>query len=81
MSAAGRRHSEYIAARKRFQTGNYTCHICGQQPGLTPDHQPPLANFPHPNLWHGTLQPACQPCQSRQGAAITNARHTNHWRL
>lgn len=79
MGSEGRRNAAYIHARRVFQQGNHPCWL--QYPGctgigLTVDHDPPLDGT-NPTLWHGTYRPACQPCQSRQGAAITNTR--NHW--
>lgn len=82
MSSVGRRNAVYVRTRKLFQTGNYLCWICGQRPGTTVDHDPPLSTFPHPNLWKGRLRPACQPCQSEQGKQIANTKRTNptrHW--
>ena len=72
---AGRNSATYKAMRRLFQTGRYPCHICGERPGTTVDHQPPLSTFAHPSQWTGRYYPACSACQSRQGAAITNARH------
>jgi hypothetical protein len=72
-SSAGRRDAAYLAAKRRFQQGDLPCHHGCGRPGTTPDHDPPLDGT-NPALWNGRFLPACQPCQSRQGAAITNAK-------
>lgn len=81
-SSAGRRSAAYVAARREFQTGRYPCALelpgCTRI-GLTVEHDPPLHTAPSPELWRGRYLPACQPCQSRQGAAITNTRHRWRW--
>jgi hypothetical protein len=81
-SSAGRRTAAYVRARELFKTGNYPCWL--QLPGctrvgLTVDHDPPLDTASNPDLWRGTYRPACQPCQSRQGAAIVNQRRNTTW--
>ena len=78
-SSAGRRKADYVKTRTLFQTGQYVCWMCNERPGLTVDHQPPLHLYPNEDAWRaagGTYHPACQPCQSRQGAAIANRRPT-----
>lgn len=77
----GRNTPAYRVAALTYKTGKYTCHICGENPGTTVDHQPPLSNFPHPNLWHGQLLPACQPCQSKQGNQISQRNRRQKTRV
>lgn len=74
MGSVGRRSATYRAVRARFQQGDLVCHLCRERPGLTVDHIPPLSDFPHPDLWHGELRPACAPCQSRQGGKLAVAK-------
>jgi hypothetical protein len=66
----GRNTATYRKTSAIYRTGQYPCWICKQKPGTTVDHDPPLSTFPHPNLWHGTLKPACPTCQSRQGGKL-----------
>jgi hypothetical protein len=78
----GRTSSAYKQAAAEFKTGRYPCWL--RLPGCagigrTCDHDPPLSTFADPRQWTGTYRPACQPCQSRQGASITNSRHTWRW--
>ena len=70
-SSAGRRKADYVKTRTLFQTGA-TCWMCGTYGRMTVDHYPPLSTYPHPDQWRGEYRPACQPCQSRQGADIRN---------
>ncbi len=70
----GRNNAAYRAAAAIYRQGQHLCHLCGDRPGTTVDHDPPLSTFPHPNLWHGTLKPACPTCQSRQGNRITREK-------
>ena len=83
-SSAGRRKADYVAFRRHLQLTRPPCSIRSGPwctgVGLTVEHSPPLSSFPHPDLWRGTWSGACQPCQSRQGAAIRNgAKHRTHW--
>ena len=77
MGSAGRRSATYVAARKRFQAGGFPCWL--KLPGCTgigtsPDHDPPLGTFAHPNDWQGVLRPACRACQARQGTLVRMAK-------
>lgn len=70
MGSEGRRSSAYRRVAAEFKTGAYPCWICGERPGTTVDHQPPLSAFPHHTLWQGVYKPACKPCQDSQGGKI-----------
>lgn len=77
-SSAGRRSAAYVRARTEFKTGHYPCTLatgpwCTGR-GTTVEHDPPLSTVPDPALWRGVYRPACPECQSRQGAALSNAR-------
>ena len=81
-SSAGRRKADYVRTRTAYQQGA-TCWMCGTYGRMTVDHVPPLSTAPNPETWdawraagRAHYEPACQPCQSRQGAAITNRRST-----
>ena len=74
-SSAGRRSAAYVRARTLYQTGAYLCHVCGQRPGTSVDHVPPLHTAPHYLLWRGDYLPACLPCQHKEGGTI-RANHT-----
>jgi hypothetical protein len=77
MGSRGRRSAEYRRIRTLLQAGDYPCALrlpgCTGR-GTTPEHDPPLHTAPTPEQWQGRYLPACPACQSRQGAAITNAK-------
>jgi hypothetical protein len=87
-SSAGRRSAEYVATRTRYQAGA-TCWMCGHHGRMTVDHVPPLATVGNDDaLWkqlHHQLPlqyyylPACQRCQSKQGAGIRNRNQPPDW--
>lgn len=77
MGSEGRRSSAYKTVATEFKTGKYVCHLCGEAPGLTVDHDPPLSAFPHWRMWSGRLLPACKSCQDRQGGQI-RAEQSGH---
>lgn len=74
MGSEGRRSAKYVATRKLFREGRLLCHICGQRPGVTVDHVPPLSSAPHPDLWRGQLKPACAHCNYSHGRRMRNGR-------
>jgi 5-methylcytosine-specific restriction endonuclease McrA len=67
----GERHQR---ERRRLLRGDPVCELCFRAKATTLDHDPPLSTFADPLQWSGRLIPACQPCQSRQGQAIAQAR-------
>ncbi len=75
MGSRGRRNATYVKTRELFKTGQWPCHVCGERPGTSVDHVPPLSSFPMPEMWVGRYLPACLPCQRQEGARITNG-HT-----
>lgn len=84
-SSAGRRDAEYVRTRTLYQAGA-TCWMCGTYGRMTVDHDPPMHTVGGPTIWNtmhrqgkARYLPACQPCQSRQGANLRN--HTRTWRL
>lgn len=92
-SSAGRRSAAYVAARERFKTGRYPCCLASGPwctgRGTTVEHDPPLDTAPSVAVWESWLasgraryRPACPACQSRQGAALVNAKRltATNWR-
>jgi hypothetical protein len=78
-TSAGRRSAAYRRAAAEYRTGRYPCwlHLPGcTGAGTTVDHDPPLARFPTPDLWHGTYRPACSHCQSIQGNRLRHDQTT-----
>jgi hypothetical protein len=76
MGSAGRRDKRYLAAKAEYRTGNYPCRYGCGRPGTTPDHVPPLNTVTDWRTWQGHYEPACLPCQCRQGGRMAQAQRT-----
>lgn len=62
----------YKKIRKQILAQNPVCHYCKTAPADTVDHVPPIDSFPAPELWVGTLLPACGNCNYSRGAKYGN---------
>ena len=51
------------------------CGWCGEARATTPDHEPPIADFP-PGQWRGKLVPSCEGCNLRRAARRSTAKKT-----
>jgi|GEM_PF-2308927 len=69
----------YRQLRTQLRARRLQCWICGA-PATTADHVPPLRSVSSPELWHGELRPACQPCNSghRKGGSFVPAPPSDH---
>lgn len=83
-SSRGRRSKRYVDFREWCKANRPPCTLATGPwctgVGLTPDHQPPIGKIDEATWWArgGQLHPACQPCQSRQGADLRNGTG-NEW--
>jgi hypothetical protein len=50
------------------------CFYCKKAFATTLDHEPPLDSFPAPELWQGSLRPACAHCNYSRGAIYGNKK-------
>jgi hypothetical protein len=50
------------------------CFYCKKAVATTLDHDPPIDSFPSPELWVGSLRPACSSCNYSRGAKYGNAK-------
>jgi hypothetical protein len=50
------------------------CFYCKKAQATTIDHDPPIDTFPAPELWVGTLRPACAHCNYSKGAIYGNKK-------
>jgi len=66
----------YKAYRKWLKENEIQCwELDCVNRAFTPDHCPPISEFPDPSLWVGTFKPHCRYHSNRQGAMQRWKRH------
>jgi hypothetical protein len=64
----------YKKIRKIVLAQKPKCFYCKKALATTLDHDPPIDSFPAPELWVGTLRPACAKCNYSRGAIYGNKK-------
>ena len=63
----------YKAMKAALAVEWVVCPYCKWRRATSPDHVPPLSEFP-PGLWRGRLVPACLKCNMARGGADRQRR-------
>ena len=67
-------NKNYKKIRKIILSAKPNCFYCKKALATTVDHEPPIDTFPVPELWVGSLRPACAKCNYSKGASYGNAK-------
>ncbi len=67
-------NAHYKRLRQIILATQPACFYCKKAPATTIDHDPPIDTFPAPELWVGTLRPACAHCNYSKGAIYGNKK-------
>lgn len=72
--AGAYRTRHYREYKQDLMDGLVVCIHCRLRRAVTPDHQPPLCQFPDWRLWVGVLVPSCRECSNAQSGQARHGR-------
>ena len=67
------RDPAYTSMKERLARTETPCEWCGVRRATTPDHEPPIADFP-PGQWDGWLVDSCDCCNKARAARRSTAK-------